>query len=147
GGSTRRHPLPEREEFARLPGREFRRNRGEQLGPWLRRIAEQQVRPVLAQHSLRGRRQHLWRLPTSHRIDLEVQLHPVRKVGREQRRARRTVDRDRVVRRIRLVFVEGAGVLDAEGRQHAAIEPPQGDAEVFFAVGAEGGLALRLFHL
>src|SRR5438876_2838237 len=43
-------------------------------------------------------------------------------------------------------MVEGAKVFDAECRQHPRVEPPEGDAQVLVAIGAEGALALRPLH-
>ena len=76
-------------------------------------------------------------------VELDVQFHPVgQRCGQERGRGRGRA-RERIGRR---VMRERAAVLDAQRRQHAAVEAPEGDVEVVAEFGLSGGFPLGAFH-
>ena len=76
-------------------------------------------------------------------IQLEVEFHPLRERGDEKRRGGGAVGSGGVGR---VVVVDGAAVLDAEGEEDAAVEPPEGVAEAVADFGTGVGFAVCLLH-
>ena len=116
-GARRRGPVPGGEPVGHLPGRELAAEVRQPGRPVRGDVAERQPGPLNPQPVRVGRRHDLGGRPPGLRVHLEVQEHPRRQVGVEQRAGGRAVGGRGVAPG---VVVERPGVLDPEDREQPA---------------------------